>query len=95
MAALRGALAGAALETACGARWVAVVLVFGAARCAFLAGALVTGLVAGVTALAGAMSHRERNALVRKWRKNYKDKMTLEQYVMSLERGNNANSTKD
>lgn len=33
----------------------------------------------------GGMSHRERNALVRKWRKSFKDKMTLQEYVMSLE----------
>jgi WhiB family redox-sensing transcriptional regulator len=43
----------------------------------------------------GGMSHRERNALVRKWRKNNKDSMTLKEYVMKYERGNNANSTKD
>lgn len=30
----------------------------------------------------GGMSHRERNALVRKWRRLYKDKMTLEEYVL-------------
>jgi WhiB family redox-sensing transcriptional regulator len=33
----------------------------------------------------GGMSHRERNALVRKWKKSYKKKMTLEQYVMGLD----------
>jgi WhiB family redox-sensing transcriptional regulator len=31
----------------------------------------------------GGMSHRERNALVRKWRRLYKDKMTLEDYVLN------------
>lgn len=32
----------------------------------------------------GGMSHRERNAQVRKWRKNYSDKMTLQEYVMQI-----------
>jgi WhiB family redox-sensing transcriptional regulator len=35
----------------------------------------------------GGMSHRERNALVRKWRKQAKNSMTLEEYVMQFERG--------
>lgn len=34
----------------------------------------------------GGMSHRERNALVRKWKKKYKKSMTLEEYVISLEK---------
>lgn len=33
----------------------------------------------------GGMSHRERNALVRKWKRKYKSSMTLEEYVRSLE----------
>jgi WhiB family redox-sensing transcriptional regulator len=32
----------------------------------------------------GGLSHRERNAMVRKWNKNYKDEMTLEEYVKQL-----------
>jgi WhiB family redox-sensing transcriptional regulator len=32
----------------------------------------------------GGMSHRERNALVRKWRKNFSDEMTLEEYVKKI-----------
>ena len=35
----------------------------------------------------GGMSHRERNALVRKWRKLYKDSMTLQEYVLQWKRG--------
>lgn len=34
----------------------------------------------------GGMSHRERNALVRKWRKSFKDSMTLQEYVMQLDK---------
>jgi len=34
----------------------------------------------------GGLSHRERNALVRKWRKQYKGSMTLKQYIESLEK---------
>lgn len=34
----------------------------------------------------GGMSHRERNALVRKWRSKYRRTMTLEEYVVSLEK---------
>lgn len=33
----------------------------------------------------GGMSHRERNALVRKWRRNYRYQMSLEDYIKSLE----------
>jgi WhiB family redox-sensing transcriptional regulator len=29
----------------------------------------------------GGLSHRERNALVRKWQKKYKDTMTLKEYI--------------
>lgn len=35
----------------------------------------------------GGMSHRERNALVRKWRKTFKAEMTLEEYIMQLDKG--------
>lgn len=37
----------------------------------------------------GGMSHRERNALVRKWQRQYKSKMTLEEYVYSLDNKEN------
>lgn len=30
----------------------------------------------------GGLSHRERNALVRKWKKDFKKKMTLEEYIL-------------
>ena len=33
----------------------------------------------------GGLSHRERNALVRKWNKTYKKKMSLEEFVFSKE----------
>lgn len=32
----------------------------------------------------GGFSHRERNAIVRKWKRTYSKKMTLKQYVFSL-----------
>lgn len=31
----------------------------------------------------GGLSHRERNALVRKWKKSYKKTMTLKEYIFS------------
>jgi WhiB family redox-sensing transcriptional regulator len=34
----------------------------------------------------GGMSHRERNALVRKWQRKFKDTMTLKEYVFQLEK---------
>jgi hypothetical protein len=34
----------------------------------------------------GGMSHRERNALVRKWQRKYKDSMTLKEYVFQLDK---------
>ena len=37
----------------------------------------------------GGMSHRERNALVRKWRKSFQDKFTLQEYILQLKDGNN------
>lgn len=33
----------------------------------------------------GGLSHRERNALVRKWQKKYKKTMTLEEFIFSKE----------
>jgi hypothetical protein len=35
----------------------------------------------------GGMSHRERNALIRKWSRTYKKKMTLEQFIFNLDKG--------
>jgi hypothetical protein len=32
----------------------------------------------------GGMSHRERNALVRKWQRQYKDKMSLKDYIIEI-----------
>jgi WhiB family redox-sensing transcriptional regulator len=32
----------------------------------------------------GGMSHRERNALIRKWQKTKKGKMSLEEFVLTL-----------
>ena len=34
----------------------------------------------------GGLSHRERNALVRKWQRQYKGTMTLKEYVFQLEK---------
>lgn len=34
----------------------------------------------------GGLSHRERNALVRKWQKRYKSKMSLEDYIFEIEK---------
>jgi WhiB family redox-sensing transcriptional regulator len=39
----------------------------------------------------GGMSHRERNALVRKWHRKHRRTMTLKEYVFSLEQTSNAN----
>lgn len=36
----------------------------------------------------GGMSHRERNALVRKWQKSFRGKLTLKEYIFQ-ERGDN------
>lgn len=32
----------------------------------------------------GGMSHRERNAMVRKWQKQYSNEMTLKEYIFQL-----------
>lgn len=34
----------------------------------------------------GGLSHRERNALVRKWRKQYSHTMTLKEYIFQLDK---------
>jgi WhiB family redox-sensing transcriptional regulator len=34
----------------------------------------------------GGLSHRERNALVRKWQRLYKNQMTLKEFIFSLEK---------
>lgn len=39
----------------------------------------------------GGMSHRERNALVRKWHRKYRRTMTLQEYIFSLEQFPHAN----
>jgi WhiB family redox-sensing transcriptional regulator len=33
----------------------------------------------------GGLSHRERNAQVRKWKKSFKKKMTLKEYILGLD----------
>ena len=33
----------------------------------------------------GGLSHRERNALIRKWKKSYKKTMTLKEFIFSKE----------
>ncbi len=35
----------------------------------------------------GGMSHRERNALVRKWQKEFKHKMNLREYIFQVRKG--------
>lgn len=35
----------------------------------------------------GGMSHRERNAFIRKWQKDYKGKMTLKEYIFEEKGG--------
>lgn len=34
----------------------------------------------------GGLSHRERNALVRKWQRNFKKDMTLKEYIFQLDK---------
>jgi WhiB family redox-sensing transcriptional regulator len=34
----------------------------------------------------GGLSHRERNALVRKWQKKYRSNMTLKEYIFQLDK---------
>jgi len=33
----------------------------------------------------GGLSHRERNAQIRKWKKSYKKKMTLKEFILRLD----------
>lgn len=40
----------------------------------------------------GGLSHRERNAMVRKWQKVYRHKMTLEEFVYTYKEKENGNS---
>lgn len=40
----------------------------------------------------GGLSHRERNALIRKWQRQYKTKMTLKEYVFQEREGKNGSS---
>lgn len=39
----------------------------------------------------GGMSHRERNALVRKWNRSFKGKITLEDYVKNIDKRDTKN----
>lgn len=48
-----------------------------------LAHAISTDKVHGIW---GGMSHRERNAFVRKWQRLYKDQMTLEEYIFQFKK---------
>jgi WhiB family redox-sensing transcriptional regulator len=41
----------------------------------------------------GGLSHRERNALVRKWQRQYKGTMTLKEYVFQLEKRRASNGS--
>lgn len=34
----------------------------------------------------GGLSHRERNALVRKWQKNLRDEISLEDYILNIDK---------
>jgi WhiB family redox-sensing transcriptional regulator len=34
----------------------------------------------------GGLSHRERNALIRKWKKSFKKKITLKEYIYQLDK---------
>ncbi len=34
----------------------------------------------------GGLSHRERNALVRKWSRDLRSKMTLEEYILQIDK---------
>lgn len=40
----------------------------------------------------GGLSHRERNAMVRKWQKMYRHQMTLQEYVFQHKEKENGNS---
>lgn len=40
----------------------------------------------------GGMSHRERNAFVRKWQKHYKSTMTLEEYILQVKGKDNGSN---
>jgi len=37
----------------------------------------------------GGMSHRERNAFVRKWQRQYKSKMTFKEYIFQMKENTN------
>jgi hypothetical protein len=41
----------------------------------------------------GGMSHRERNALVRKWERKYKGTMTLKEYIFQLDKRRESNAS--
>jgi hypothetical protein len=40
----------------------------------------------------GGLSHRERNARVRKWHRDHRHEMTLKEYMLNLQEGKNGSS---
>lgn len=42
----------------------------------------------------GGLSHRERNARLRKWSRDHKHEMTLKEYILSLEEGKHGSKFK-
>lgn len=42
----------------------------------------------------GGLSHRERNAVVRKWQRLYKKQMTLQEYILQLDERENLYGSK-
>ena len=40
----------------------------------------------------GGLSHRERNALIRKWQKQYKGKVSLKEYIFKVREGQSGGS---
>jgi hypothetical protein len=40
----------------------------------------------------GGLSHRERNARVRKWHRDHRHEMTLQEYMLNLQEGKNGSS---
>lgn len=40
----------------------------------------------------GGLSHRERNARIRKWRRDHKNEMTLKEYMLNLQEGKNGST---
>jgi WhiB family redox-sensing transcriptional regulator len=42
----------------------------------------------------GGLSHRERNARVRKWHRDHRNEMTLQEYILDLQEGKHGSSVK-